>query len=61
MSTRDDDLLVGDSDGIGVRSTESEDEPFDYYLVGPDRGEFGFDAAEVQEIRELLDNTLGNG
>lgn len=59
MSTRDDDRLVGDPDGVGVRSAEGE--PFDYYLVGPDRGEFGFDAAEIQEIRELLDNTLGNG
>lgn len=59
MSTRDDDLLVGDPDGIGIES--APDEEFDYYLVGPDRGEFGFDAAEVQEIRELLDNVLGNG
>lgn len=59
MSTRDDDPLVGDSDGIGVRS--AEDEPFDYYLIGPDRGEFGFDAAEIQDIRELLDHTLGDG
>jgi hypothetical protein len=59
MSTRDDDRLVGDPDGIGIKSVE--DEPFDYYLVGPDRGEFGFDAAEIQEIRELLDHTLGDG
>ncbi len=61
MSTRDDDLLVGDPEEMGIRSSEDGNEPFDYYLVGPDRGEFGFDAAEVQEIRELLDNTLGNG
>ncbi|MFC6906346.1 hypothetical protein [Halalkalicoccus tibetensis] len=60
MSTRDDDLLVGDPDGIGIESAQ-DDERFDYYLVGPDRGEFGFDAAEVQDIRELLDNVLGNG
>lgn len=60
MSTRDDALLVGDPDGVGVRSSE-ENETFDYYLVGPDRGEFGFDAAEIQDIRELLDDTLGNG
>jgi len=59
MSTRDDDLLVGDPDGIGVESVE--DGRFDYSLVGPERGEFGFDAAEVQEIRELLDHTLGDG
>lgn len=61
MSTRDDDLLVGDPDEIGIRSSEGGDDPFDYYLVGPDRGEFGFDAAEIQEIRELLDHTLGDG
>lgn len=60
MSTRDDALLVGDPGGVGIRSSE-DDETFDYYLVGSDRGEFGFDAAEIQEIRELLDNTLGNG
>ena len=60
MSTRDDDPLVGDPDGISIESAQ-DDERFDYYLVGPDRGEFGFDAAEVQDIRELLDNVLGNG
>jgi hypothetical protein len=59
MSTNDDDRLVGDPEGIGVESPDGE--PFDYYLVGPDRGEFGFDAAEVQEIRDLLDRTLGDG
>lgn len=59
MSTRDDDPLVGDPDGIAIES--AQDEEFDYYLVGPDRGEFGFDAAEVQDLRDLLDNVLGNG
>ena len=60
MSTREDDLLLGDPDGIGVRNGD-DDEQFDYYLVGPDRGEFGFDAAEIQDVRTLLDRTLGDG
>lgn len=60
MSTRKDDLLLGDPDGIGVRNGDDE-ERFDYYLVGPDRGAFGFDAKEIQDIRSLLDRTLGDG
>lgn len=60
MSTRKDDLLLGDPDGIGIRDGD-DGEQFDYYLVGPDRGEFGFDAKEIQDIRSLLDRTLGDG
>lgn len=60
MSMRDDDLLVGESDGLGIRSGD-DDEAFDYYLVAPDREEFGFDAAEIQELSSMLDRTLGNG
>lgn len=60
MSTRKDDLLVGDPDELGIRDG-NDDEPFDYYLVGPDRGAFGFDAKEIQDIRDMLDRTLGDG
>jgi len=60
MSKREDDLLLGDADGIGIREGE-HDEPFDYYLVGPDRGAFGFDAAEIRDLRSLLERTLGDG
>lgn len=59
MSTRDDDLLIGEPDGLGIRS--GDDEAFDYYLTAPERGEFGFDAAEVKELTSMLDRTLGNG
>lgn len=58
MST-DEGPTVGDSEGIGIESVE--DGQFDFSLTGPERGEFGFDAAEVQEIRDLLDRTLGDG
>lgn len=60
MSTRDDDLLVGEPDGLGIRSGDG-DETFDYYLVAPDREEFGFDAAEIRDLTSMLDRTLGNG
>lgn len=60
MSTRDDDLLIGEPDDLGIRSGD-DDESFDYYLTAPERGEFGFDAAEVKEITSMLDRTLGNG
>lgn len=59
MSARDDDLLVGDPDGLAVR--DGKDERFDYYLVAPDRGEFGFDAPEVPDLRELLKHMVGDG
>lgn len=60
MSTRDDDLLVGEPDGLGIRSGD-DGETFDYYLVAPDRGEFGFDAAEIRDLTSMLDRTLGDG
>lgn len=60
MSTRNDDLLVGDPDGLGIRSGD-DDEAFDYYLIAPDRDEFGFDAREVADLTSLLERTLGNG
>lgn len=60
MSTRKDDLLIGDPDGLGIRDG-NDDEQFDYYLVDPDRGEFGFDAVEIQDIRSMLQRTLGDG
>ena len=60
MSTRKDDLLLGDIDDIGIRDGDAE-EQFDYYLIGPDRGEFGFDADEIQDIRSMLKRTLGDG
>lgn len=60
MSTRDDDLLVGEPDGLGIRSGDDA-ETFDYYLTAPDREEFGFDAAEIKELTSMLDRTLGDG
>lgn len=60
MSTRKDDLLLGDPDDIGIRSGEN-DEPFDYYLVAPDRGEFGFDAIEIEDLTSMLERTHGYG
>lgn len=60
MSTSKDDLLLGDIDDIGIRDGDAE-EQFDYYLVGSDRGEFGFDADEIQDIRSMLKRTLGDG
>ena len=59
MSTNDDDFIVGDADTFGVRSEEGE--RFDYYLGGPDRGEFGFDAADIDDIRDMLDRMRGDG
>jgi len=60
VSTREDDLLLGDPNDVGIRDG-TDDEPYDYYLVGPDRGEFGFDAVEIQDLRSMLDRTLGDG
>lgn len=60
MSTSKDDILIGDSDELGIREGD-DDERFEFYLVGPDRGAFGFDAQEVQDIRSMLDRTLGDG
>jgi hypothetical protein len=60
MSTEKDDILIGDADELGIREGE-DDEPYEFYLVGPDRGAFGFDAREVQDIRSMLDRTLGDG
>lgn len=60
MSTRKDDLLIGEPDGLGIRSGDG-DEAFDYYLTAPDRGEFGFDATEIGDLTSMLDRTLGNG
>lgn len=51
------DPLVGDRDGISV----SDGEEFDYVLSRPGGEEFGFDAAEISEIRELLDHMQGLG
>lgn len=51
------DPLVGDRDGISVRSGDE----FDYVLSRPDGGEFGFDAVEIPEVRELLEHTQGHG
>lgn len=59
MSTRDDDILVGDPSDLAIRI--GRDEEFDYYIVAPERGEFGFDVAEVQDLREMLERTLGDG
>ena len=60
MSTRDDGLLLGDSEDVGIRSGD-DGEPYDYYLVGPDRGEFGFDPEEIPDLRSMLGRTLGDG
>lgn len=51
------DPLVGDRDGISV----SDGEEFDYVLSRSGGDEFGFDAAEISEIRELLDQMQGLG
>ena len=53
----DDEPLVGDSGEIHVRSGDE----FDYVLARPDGDEFGFDAVEIPEIRELLEHTQGDG
>ena len=59
MTARDDsdEPLVGDRDEIHVRSGDE----FDYVLARPEGDEFGFDAVEIPEIRELLEHTQGNG
>jgi hypothetical protein len=60
MSTRNDDLLIGEPDGLGIRSG-GDDEAFDYYLTAPERNEFGFDAMEIADLISLLERSLGNG
>jgi hypothetical protein len=60
MSTRNDDLLIGEPDGLGIRSGDDA-EAFDYYLTAPERNEFGFDAMEIADLISLLERTLGNG
>ena len=59
MSSPDDadEPLVGDRDGINVRNGDE----FDYVLTRPDGDEFGFDAVEIPEIREILEHTQGHG
>ena len=52
-----DEPLVGDRDGINVRSGDE----FDYVLSRPDGDGFGFDAVEIPDIRKLLEHTQGNG
>ena len=49
--------LVGDRDGLSVRNGDE----FDYLLSRPDGGEFGFDAVEIPDIREMLEHMQGNG
>lgn len=51
------DPMVGDSDGISIE----EGDRFDYALSRPDGGTFGFDAAEIPALRELLDEMQGDG
>lgn len=53
----DEDPIVGDPDGISI----GEGEHFDYVLSRPDGDEFGFDAVEIPELRELLDHMQGDG
>ena len=51
------DPIVGDPDGISI----GEGDQFDYALSRPEGGEFGFDAVDVPELRELLDEMQGDG
>lgn len=60
MSKNEDEALVGDMNDVAIRSGDDH-EQYDFYLVGPDRGSFGFDTAEVQDIRSMLERTLGDG
>jgi hypothetical protein len=53
----DEDPIVGDPDGISI----GEGDQFDYELSRPDGGEFGFDAVEIPELRELLEDMQGDG
>lgn len=58
MSTRDDDPLIGEAEGIHIGEHDGE---FDYVLAGPDRGEFAFDAPEIPDLMEMLEHMLGDG
>lgn len=49
--------IVGDSEGISI----DDGERFDYVLSRPDGGEFGFDAVEVADLRDLFGKMQGDG
>ena len=51
------DPIVGDASGISI----SEGDQFDYTLSRPDGEKFGLNAAEIPDLRELLDEMQGNG
>ncbi|NHN60304.1 MULTISPECIES: hypothetical protein [Halorussus] len=51
------DPIVGDPDGIRI----DEGEEFDYALTRPDGAAFGFDAVEIPDLRELLEDMQGDG
>lgn len=53
----DEDPIVGDPNGISI----GEGDQFDYVLTRPSGDRFGFDAVEVSELRELLDDMQGDG
>ena len=56
-TTPGDGPLVGDPDGIRI----DDGEEFDYVLSRPDGGEFGFDAVDVPELREMFGEMQGDG
>ena len=61
MSARDDDVLIGEADGIHIREHGGDVDDFDYVLAGPSRGEFAFHAPEIPDLMEMLEHMLGDG
>jgi hypothetical protein len=53
----DEDPIVGDPEGISI----GDGDQYDYALSRPRGGEFGFDAVEIPELRELLEDMQGDG
>lgn len=51
------DPIVGDAEGISI----GDGDQFDYVLSRPDGGEFGFDAAEISDVVDLLEHMHGDG
>ena len=58
MSARDDDVLIGERGELRIEESDGE---FDYVLMGPDRGEFAFNAPEVPDLMEMFEHMLGDG
>ncbi len=61
MNDTADDHIVGDPGGIEIQSGDEGAGGYDYVLVGPDRGGFGFDANEIPELRSMLKRMQGDG